>query len=165
MNRPLQRVSDTDRGQALVCLEEHLRHGRLREEDFDRRAQQVIAAVSYADIDRVFYDLPEGQSGSSVHWLTPAANHHQPAVPLVQIPDPWDRPIGDRGMTLRKVNKIGWIMAIGASILGTPIADAILPGALIPFAFGLPLATMAVFRQMIAPPKVRYRWVTPEGPV
>ncbi|OZF52975.1 hypothetical protein CH292_09840 [Rhodococcus sp. 14-2470-1a] len=52
------RLSDAHRDAAVDLLTSHVASGRLTIEDFDGRAAQAYAAVTRADLDDVFRDLP-----------------------------------------------------------------------------------------------------------
>ncbi len=56
---PATRLSDADRDTAVDDLTQHVATGRLELDDFDARSRLVYAAVTRADLDSVFADLPE----------------------------------------------------------------------------------------------------------
>jgi hypothetical protein len=52
------RVGTTEREAAVAALGEHLAEGRLELEEYERRAGAAIEARTYADLRRLFVDLP-----------------------------------------------------------------------------------------------------------
>lgn len=55
---PTTRLTDAQRDTAVARLTSHVASGRLAIDDFDARAGLVYAAVTQADLDAVFRDLP-----------------------------------------------------------------------------------------------------------
>lgn len=69
--RPTQRVGSAERSAAIEALNEHWRAGRLDPTEHEARTTRAHAAVTAADLDALFVDLPRG-SGSA--WQpTPVA--------------------------------------------------------------------------------------------
>lgn len=58
---PATRLTDAQRDRAVERLTSHVASGRLAIDDFDRRAGRVYAAVTQADLDSIFRDLPSPQ--------------------------------------------------------------------------------------------------------
>jgi uncharacterized protein DUF1707 len=52
------RASDEDRGRAAAALGEHYAAGRLTLEEFQERLDQVYAATTLDELDRLMADLP-----------------------------------------------------------------------------------------------------------
>ncbi|KZF11581.1 hypothetical protein A2J03_19230 [Rhodococcus sp. EPR-157] len=55
---PSTRLSDAQRESAVDRLTGHVASGRLALDDFDARARQIYAAVTLADLESIFCDLP-----------------------------------------------------------------------------------------------------------
>src|SRR3954447_18974036 len=58
VEREQLRVSDTDRQTAVDGLRQAHDDGRLDLEEYDRRVASAYGAVTFADLDRLFLDLP-----------------------------------------------------------------------------------------------------------
>jgi hypothetical protein len=58
VEREQLRVSDTDRQTAVDALRRAHDEGRLELDEYDRRLADAFAAVTFADLDRLFTDLP-----------------------------------------------------------------------------------------------------------
>ncbi|GAA4088083.1 DUF1707 domain-containing protein [Actinomadura miaoliensis] len=67
-----QRASDRDRDERLVRLHTAFAEGRLTEAELDERIDLVLAARTYADLDRLTADLP-GTDGAAPGGPVPAA--------------------------------------------------------------------------------------------
>ncbi len=70
------RVGDAERDGAARALSEHFAAGRLQQEEFDVRLGAVMAAVTYADLDRQFLDLPPVNAPAAPHATPFAAPPH-----------------------------------------------------------------------------------------
>lgn len=57
---PEIRVSEAERDKAAAALAKYCGEGRLTLEEFSQRVEQVLAARTQSDIDRVMADLPKG---------------------------------------------------------------------------------------------------------
>jgi Domain of unknown function (DUF1707)/Cell wall-active antibiotics response 4TMS YvqF len=66
-----ERVSDSDREQAVAWLQDHLLAGRLTLEEFSERVDEAYRAVGQADLDRVRADLP-----ATEQLPVPRSRHH-----------------------------------------------------------------------------------------
>ncbi|GLW62425.1 hypothetical protein Arub01_06690 [Actinomadura rubrobrunea] len=62
--RSSMRASDRDRDERLVLLHTAYAEGRLTEAELDERIDQVLAARTYADLDRLTADLPDAGDGA-----------------------------------------------------------------------------------------------------
>jgi hypothetical protein len=83
--RELMRVSDAERQAAADRLRGAMGEGRLDLTEYDNRLGRAYAAVTYADLDRLFADLPLHAAPSPV----PAAAQRvapRPAVPRPAVP-------------------------------------------------------------------------------
>ena len=69
---PELRAGDADRQAAADRLRAAHDEGRLDLADYDRRLAEAYAAVTYADLDRLFTDLP-ARSSSPAHSVVSAA--------------------------------------------------------------------------------------------
>ncbi|MCP2342680.1 DUF1707 and FHA domain-containing protein [Actinomadura rupiterrae] len=91
------RASDTDRDQVLRALGERLAEGRLSQDTFERRVEQVLQARSRAELDDAVRDLPPTNrvvnrlTGlvSTVSQVTARieAAWRAPRLPRFQLPD------------------------------------------------------------------------------
>ena len=82
------RVSDAERQDAAARIGAAWAEGRLDDAEYDRRLEQAFAAVTYADLDQLFTDLPGPR---------PVAPPPQYAPP-VQRPVSWlPAPVWNRG--------------------------------------------------------------------
>lgn len=54
-----QRLSDSDRDQAVDCLRQHYEAGRLDDAEFDERSSKALQARIAPEIDTLFSDLPD----------------------------------------------------------------------------------------------------------
>jgi hypothetical protein len=74
------RLSDAHRDAAVDVLTSHVASGRLTIDDFDGRAAQAYAAVTHADLDDVFRDLPAPATS------TPIASKAVASTPVASTP-------------------------------------------------------------------------------
>jgi hypothetical protein len=80
MGRELMRVSDAERQAAAERLRAAMNEGRLDLTEYDSRLGRAYAAVTYADLDQLFIDLP-------AHGSAPVVAHHaQPAPASRPVP-------------------------------------------------------------------------------
>ncbi|WP_278262232.1 DUF1707 domain-containing protein [Nocardia sp. AG03] len=63
------RIGTIERDRALALLNEHQAAGRIDLREFDQRAQQITTAVTQADLDVVFADLPAPKNDRRNPWL------------------------------------------------------------------------------------------------
>jgi hypothetical protein len=56
------RIGDAERDECMATLTEHHVRGRLSVEELDRRHRAALVAVTQADVDALFTDLPVGAS-------------------------------------------------------------------------------------------------------
>ena len=63
---PGQRVGDAERQQAIDLLGQHWQAGRLDPGEHERRTTAAFSAVTRADLDALFSDLPEPRPASTV---------------------------------------------------------------------------------------------------
>jgi hypothetical protein len=80
--RPELRVSDRDRQDAAGRLLVAHSEGRLDLAEYDARVAQAYAAVTYADLDRLFVDLPAPESAAQPR-PAPLAERAVPAAPAI----------------------------------------------------------------------------------
>jgi MOSC domain-containing protein YiiM len=71
MTDPRVRASDDDRRRVVAALEEHTAAGRLDLDEYAHRVDQVLAARTHGELDRVLGDLPahRAPSGDQRHLL------------------------------------------------------------------------------------------------
>jgi hypothetical protein len=63
---PNTRISDAERTEVADRLSLHYSDGRLDQEEFDRRLHQAMSAVTQADLNGLFADLPDAtQAGAA----------------------------------------------------------------------------------------------------
>ncbi|MET8777111.1 DUF1707 domain-containing protein [Nocardia sp. NPDC004654] len=67
------RIGTVERDRALALLNEHQAAGRIDYREFDLRSQKIASAVTQADLDIVFADLPAPASARRNPWLLAAA--------------------------------------------------------------------------------------------
>jgi hypothetical protein len=60
---PGMRISDAERAEVSDRLSQHYSDGRLDEAEFGRRLDQAMHAVTQADLNGLFDDLPDGAAG------------------------------------------------------------------------------------------------------
>jgi hypothetical protein len=77
------RVSDAERQAAAQRIGAAWAEGRLDDAEYDRRLAQAFAAVTYADLDQLFTDLPGPLSGPPPYG-PPPYGPPVPAYPPVQ---------------------------------------------------------------------------------
>jgi hypothetical protein len=82
--RELMRVSDAERQAAADRLRGALGEGRLDLTEYDNRLGRAYAAVTYADLDRLFADLPVHAPPPPVPAM--AQRLAPPAVPRPAVP-------------------------------------------------------------------------------
>jgi hypothetical protein len=71
--RELMRVSDGERQVAVDRLRSALNDGRLDLLEYDNRLLAAYQAVTYADLDRLFTDLPSTAAAAAGSAIAPAA--------------------------------------------------------------------------------------------
>lgn len=59
-HNPMMRASDTDRERAADVLKAGFAEGRLTKEEYDQRLHRVHRAATYADLQPLIVDLPQG---------------------------------------------------------------------------------------------------------
>jgi hypothetical protein len=79
------RIADSDREQAISQLSKHAGDGRLTLEEFEARVAEVYAAKTYAELRRVFRDLPSNNELQPVRWPRSHTRRHVD-VEKVMIP-------------------------------------------------------------------------------
>lgn len=68
---PNTRLSDAERESAVDRLTGHVASGRLALDEFDARVRQIYAAVTQADLESIFYDLPAAVPRAATEKPTP----------------------------------------------------------------------------------------------
>jgi hypothetical protein len=76
------RVSDQERQVAADRLQAAHDEGRLNLDEYDRRLADAYSSVTYADLDKLFVDLP-GAAGHDVAHVQPPRRRWVPAQPPV----------------------------------------------------------------------------------
>ena len=75
---PNMRISDAERTEVADRLSLHYGDGRLDQEEFDRRLHQAMSAVTQADLNGLFADLPELGDGGPRTRRRRAASRPRP---------------------------------------------------------------------------------------
>lgn len=70
------RVSSQDRDRAIDLLQHAYADGRLTKDEYDARTERALAALTYADLDGLVFDL----SGPAVFTGTPATKTNPLAI-------------------------------------------------------------------------------------
>src|SRR4051794_19834676 len=73
------RVSDPERQAAAERIGAAWAEGRLDDVEYDRRLAQAFAAVTYGDLDQLFYDLPGPRSFLPPQQVAPPGYRPMPA--------------------------------------------------------------------------------------
>ena len=166
------RIGDPERSAATELLEGHLRAGRITPEDFKGRVQRIARCRTVRDLDQVMVGFQHlaPQSGLSELGAIPSS----PTSPGVEqapseqvfgpgwyeVIDPWDTPLGQSPLTLRKARRIGWVFALAMSTFTAAPLSLLFPSALEALIVFAPIAVMIVLSFWIAPnEKKTYRWV------
>ena len=87
--RPEVRIGTAERERAHTALSEYFSQGRLDMTEFETRSGQVMAARTYADLQPIFVDLPDGLAAifpSSSGRASPLSRNPRPRVPRRTIP-------------------------------------------------------------------------------
>lgn len=84
-HNPMMRASDTDRERAADVLKAGFAEGRLTKEEYDQRLHRVHHAATYADLQPLIVDLPQGPvpmtSFQPAPLPTPQTFRPQPPMP------------------------------------------------------------------------------------
>ena len=99
------RVSDPDRQAAADRLRAAHDEGRLDLREYDERLVQAYASVTYADLERLFVDLPE----------TPAAPAGPPVVRTAPSPAVRRGALNALPLVLR-ILWINWVLAVAVNV-------------------------------------------------
>lgn len=170
------RIGDPERSAATERLEGHLRAGRITPEDFKRRVQRIATCRTVRDLDQVMVgfqhiapqpelaDLGGGGVNGIVGSVTGASAEVDPRVQAgpgwYEVVDPWDQPLGQSPLTLRKARRIGWVLAFAISFFTAAPISYFLPSALEALVIFSPMLLMLVVSFWMAPnEKTAYRWV------
>jgi len=104
--RPDLRVSDRDRQAAAERLRLAMGEGRLDLVEYDDRLAKAYAAVTYADLEPLFTDLP------------PASAMAEPVAPPAQVLRPAARPVPSaaRLPTALKVLWTVWVAVVSINV-------------------------------------------------
>ena len=81
---PNMRISDAERAEVADRLSVHYGDGRLDQEEFDRRLHQAMGAVTQADLEGLFADLPEPEA-TAAPGKPPRREEDRPAQPPGQL--------------------------------------------------------------------------------
>lgn len=80
------RIGDAEREMAGARLGDHYAAGRLEHEEYDERLDAVFSARTRADLDQLFWDLPQPAAPSVTTRATPRAGAGFPRwVPVAVI--------------------------------------------------------------------------------
>ena len=109
------RVSDADRQAAAERLRAAHDEGRLDLVEYDDRLVQAYAAVSNADLDRLFADLP-------ATTRIPAAVTPSPVARAVPAPVACRRPTSGLPLVL-KILWINWVLAVAVNLTVWTLVD------------------------------------------
>jgi hypothetical protein len=129
---PGMRISDAERAEVADRLSHHYGEGRLDQAEFSRRLDQAMHAVTQADLNGLFDDLPEtGPGGAEPEPSQAGRSDRGPAGPAgaaTGAPHPACR--GRRPRDLRRV--IGLVIFIViAAIIGRALSHLFLPWILV----------------------------------
>lgn len=172
------RIGDPERSAAAEQLEGHLRAGRITPEDFKRRVQRIATCRTVRDLDQVMVgfqsithtpalaDLGGVAAGGTIA-MEPTADSTVSEASTVptgpgwyEVLDPWDKPLGQSPLTLRKARRIGWVLAIGMSVFTAEPLSLLFPSALEAIIIFSPILLMMVLSFWMAPNEQKaYRWV------
>ena len=157
------RIGDVERDRALQALGVHYAHGRLDISEYEHRSELALSSQTKMELDSLFLDLPSPHYNRGLSTAVRQQEQFIQSPPqMVRELDPWDQPIGNSPLTLRKARKIGWLLAIAWIPMVGPIVDAILPGALVGFVTFLPTLLMIVMSILMKPNTPRYRVIAAE---
>lgn len=155
------RVGDKERDRALQALGVHYAQGRLTIDEYEQRSDTALYAHTRGELDALFLDLPTPHYDRGLAVAMKEQERMADAAPrMVKELDPWDQPIGNGPLTLRKARKIGWLLALAWIVMFGPVLDAILPGALVTFFMFAPALLMVIFSIVMKPNVPRYRVVS-----
>lgn len=88
-NNPELRIGDAERDAAVTSLGEHFAAGRVTQQEFDERSDQVMQARTQSQLDRLFTDLPRPdptpRADRSSDRRAPAAPGWSPRIPWVPV--------------------------------------------------------------------------------
>jgi hypothetical protein len=83
---PNMRISDAERTEVADRLSLHYGDGRLDQEEFDRRLHQAMSAVTQADLNGLFADLPDpGTKAAAADAPPPRRAKAPPAQPAGEL--------------------------------------------------------------------------------
>jgi Domain of unknown function (DUF1707) len=82
---PNMRISDAERTEVADRLSLHYGDGRLDQEEFDRRLHQAMSAVTQADLNGLFADLPDSDTKAGAAGAPPPRRAQAPAAPAGQL--------------------------------------------------------------------------------
>lgn len=78
---PNMRISDAERTEVADRLSLHYGDGRLDQEEFDRRLHQAMSAVTQADLNGLFADLPDADTKAGPADAPPPRRAQAPTAP------------------------------------------------------------------------------------
>jgi hypothetical protein len=82
---PNMRISDAERTEVADRLSLHYGDGRLDQEEFDRRLHQAMSAVTQADLNGLFADLPDADTKAGAADAPPRRAQAPTAPPAGQL--------------------------------------------------------------------------------
>jgi hypothetical protein len=77
---PNMRISDAERAEVADRLSVHYGDGRLDQEEFGRRLDQAMGAVTQADLEGLFADLPDPEPETGAAAAKPPRRTEAPAA-------------------------------------------------------------------------------------
>lgn len=89
-HNPMMRASDTDRERAADVLKAGFAEGRLSKEEYDQRLHRAHRAATYADLQPLIVDLPQGPVPMT--GFQPASLPPQTFRPYQLPPPQWAAP-------------------------------------------------------------------------
>ncbi len=121
---PDMRISDAERTEVADRLSLHYGDGRLDQEEFDRRLHQAMSAVTQADLNGLFADLPDpGTKAAAADAPPPRRVKAPPAQPGGEV---------DRRPPRRRTSRvIGLVLIILVAVAAGHAVAHLLPWLLI----------------------------------
>jgi hypothetical protein len=125
---PSMRISDAERAEVSDRLSQHYSDGRLDEPEFSKRLDQAMHAVTQADLDGLFDDLPGGADGHG----GPAGSGRTSPGRASRRPASSERPAADgrRRTPVSRVVSVA-VLVVLAVIIGQALSHMFIPWILI----------------------------------
>lgn len=170
------RIGDPERSAATELLEGYLRAGRITPDDFQRRVQLIATCRTVRDLDSVMVGFQQVASQPDLSDLGATASDPvfstaeltytpQSESGWYEVLDPWDKPLGQSPLTLRKARRIGWVFAVAISFCTAIPISLLFPSTVEALIVFSPILLMIVVSFWMVPnEKKAYRWVAnPHG--